>query len=322
MTPAQLDRAAGVLVGQACGDALGVPYEFAVLPDGEPEMIGGGLGPYAPGEWSDDTQMSICIARVAATGADLTSVAAQDSVASAFEEWLAGGASDVGVQTGTLLRGVGRVPGPRGEILRAASRALHEETGRSAGNGALMRTAVVGLTRLLDRAATATAARAMAELTHFDPLAGDACVLWSELVRSAVLDGPGDGTPELALELLPPARRDQWQRWLADVIADPTPARFPNNGYTVAALQAAYAAVVFALRGRPDTAVRAGLVAAVRAGHDTDTVAAIAGGALGALFGRSAIPAEWRARIHGWPGLRAAELATLATDTATRGLSA
>ncbi len=25
----QMDRACGVLLGQACGDALGVPYEFA-----------------------------------------------------------------------------------------------------------------------------------------------------------------------------------------------------------------------------------------------------------------------------------------------------
>ena len=60
-TPAQTDRAAGVLVGQAIGDALGVPYEFGTARlDAEtgPQMIGGGLGNYAPGEWSDDTQMA------------------------------------------------------------------------------------------------------------------------------------------------------------------------------------------------------------------------------------------------------------------------
>ncbi len=58
---ATTDRAAGVLLGQACGDALGVPYEFRTPPGpGElAEMKGGGLGPYAPGEWSDDTQMAV-----------------------------------------------------------------------------------------------------------------------------------------------------------------------------------------------------------------------------------------------------------------------
>src|SRR6476620_5144577 len=48
LTTGQCDRAAGVLLAQACGDALGVPYEFATPPDGEPRMVGGGLGPYAP----------------------------------------------------------------------------------------------------------------------------------------------------------------------------------------------------------------------------------------------------------------------------------
>ncbi|MEY9911365.1 hypothetical protein ABIA35_007617 [Catenulispora sp. MAP12-49] len=45
------DRAAGALIGAACGDALGVPYESG-RPFGEdevPVMLGGGLGPYAPG---------------------------------------------------------------------------------------------------------------------------------------------------------------------------------------------------------------------------------------------------------------------------------
>ena len=42
----QSDRAAGVLLGAACGDALGVPYEFASPPpEGQaPRMSGGGLG--------------------------------------------------------------------------------------------------------------------------------------------------------------------------------------------------------------------------------------------------------------------------------------
>ena len=59
-TPAtyQDDRAAGVLLAAACGDALGVPYEFAprLTQKQTPQMIGGGLGPYAPGEYSDDTR--------------------------------------------------------------------------------------------------------------------------------------------------------------------------------------------------------------------------------------------------------------------------
>ena len=43
------------------------------------------------------------------------------------------------------------------------------------------------------------------------------------------------------------------------------------------------------------------LDAAVRAGDDTDTVAAIASGLLGDLR-HPAVPLEWRTLLHGWPG--------------------
>jgi len=43
-TPEIVSRARGAMLASACGDALGVPYEFAA-PTDSPEMIGGGLGP-------------------------------------------------------------------------------------------------------------------------------------------------------------------------------------------------------------------------------------------------------------------------------------
>ncbi len=55
------------------------------------------------------------------------------------------------------------------------------------------------------------------------------------------------------------------------------------------------------------------LDAAVRGGGDTDTVAAIAGGLLGAAYGASAVPAEWRRMLHGWPGLATRGLVALGT---------
>ncbi|MBR7502658.1 ADP-ribosylglycohydrolase family protein, partial [Mycobacterium tuberculosis] len=54
--------------------------------------------------------------------------------------------------------------------------------------------------------------------------------------------------------------------------------------------------------------VRRALQMAVRGGGDTDTVAAIAGGLIGAAYGVSAIPLGWKRRIHGWPGWRSEEL--------------
>jgi ADP-ribosyl-[dinitrogen reductase] hydrolase len=314
---AQNDRAAGVLLGQACGDALGVPYEFAAPPVGEAQMLGGGLGPYAPGEWSDDTQMAICIARIAATGADLTSATARDKVAAAFETWRADGASDIGNQTSAVLHRAAQLSGSPSQRLSSASAAVHGPTGRSAGNGALMRTGIVGLTRLFDREHTATSARALAELTHHDWMAGDSAVLWSEAVRVAVVDGRLDLLG--GLDLIPAERQEQWRTWVRDATGA-KPKLFNPNGYTVTALQAAWAAITSTDEGDGSPVhLQRGLQAAVKAGDDTDTVAAVAGALLGARYGASAVPARWRRQLHGWPGLRARDLVSLAVLTATGG---
>ena len=323
LTPARQARAAGVLLGQACGDALGVPYELGSAPLGErAEMVGGGLGRYAPGEWSDDTQMAVCIAEVSATGADLTSAAALDAIAERFLAWYAAGPGDVGGQTRQVLSGSTRQDGPPSRRLRAAAAEVHARTGRSAGNGALMRTAVVGLTRLGDREATAGAARAVAELTHADPVAGDSCVLWSEAVRLAVLEGRIDVVA--GLDLIPAQRRDVWQSRLLAARSNP-PSQFSPNGFTVTALQAALSAIEGALGRRGRTHLESALQAAVRIGDDTDTVAAVAGGLLGAAYGPAAIPLDWQRLVHGWPGARAErtyrarDLVRLALDTARGG---
>ena len=304
LTTAQRERAAGVLVGQACGDALGVPYEFGSPPrDGRPEMLGGGLGNYAPGEWSDDTQMAMCIAEVAATGIDLTTAEALDAIAGRFEEWLAGSPGDVGIQTRTVLTLARSLPGSPSERLREAARQVHHRTGRSAGNGALMRTSPVALAYLDRPAELAQAARAIAELTHYDPLAGDACVLWSDAIQQAVTTGEGF---LLDLELIPTERRDYWAGLIADAL-EGSPRDFNPNGDTMRAFQAALAVMVGASDAVPDP-VRKGLTSAVLAGHDTDTVAAIAGGLLGGLRGLGAVPAEWVTAVHGWPGRRGHDL--------------
>ncbi len=311
--PNTVDRAAGVLLGQACGDALGVPYELAEPPIGEAVMKGGGLGPYEPGEWSDDTQMTLCVARVAAEGLDLSSPAALERVATAFEAWLHDGATDVGAQTRAILSSAAQLTGPAHERLTTAAEALHAQTGLTAGNGALMRTSIIGISDVEDREATASAARAIARLTHTDPLAAEASVLWSEAIRVAVTQGRLDLVG--GLDLVSDANRSAWEGWIEQANgADPR--QFENNGYTVTALQAAWSAITSTDRGDSSALhLGRGLQAAVRAGCDTDTVAAIAGALLGARYGSSAVPTQWRRLVHGWPDMRAHDLIEIAVST-------
>jgi ADP-ribosyl-[dinitrogen reductase] hydrolase len=287
-----LDRIEGVLLGGAVGDALGVPYEYGSRPvEGDPRMLGGGLGDYAPGQWSDDTEMACVLTRT--LGADFRTESTLDRIADGFLEWFAHGPPDVGVQTRTVLSGLEPGPGSAAR-LRVKAAELHGRTGRTAGNGSLMRTGPVALAHLGDPDAIAEAARAVSDLTHADPQAGEACVLWCLAIDHAVRTGELD--VRVGLDRVDPA----WARWLDE--AD-DPARFAGaNGWVVAALQGAWAAVR-AARDVPD-----GLFRAIRGGGDTDTVAAIAGALLGARFGASGIPAVWVGAVHGWPGRRAADL--------------
>ncbi len=327
LTIVQTDRAAGVLLATAAGDALGVPYEFARPPGATElaEMAGGGLGNLPPGEWSDDTSMAVAIAEVAATGADLTSDDALDAVAEAFLRWYDGGPPDIGIQTSAVLGATTRCLGSGRVAVVMSAQAADYAAGRAhaAGNGALMRTAAVALAHLDDREKLARAARLVAGLTHADPLAGDSCVLWCEAIRVAVLEGRIDVIG--GLDLVPEARRAQWREWLDDALAPgpgPVPgARFTPNGFTVSALQAAVAAVVGTAvpDEEPCRHLQDALHDAVRIGNDTDTVAAIAGGLLGARWGASAMPWHWRRAVHGWPGRDARDLVSLATLTVQGG---
>lgn len=325
LTAAQRDRACGVLLATAAGDALGAGYEFDSPrgPDEPVAMIGGGLGPFAPGEWTDDTSMAIAIAEVAATGAELDSEPALDAVVARWHQW-SQTAKDVGVQTRTVLSAAGR----RGIGAQSAwkeSAALHQRTGRSAGNGSLMRTAPVALAYLDDEAGLVAAARSISELTHFDPDAGDACVLWCTAIRHAVLTGQLD--VRIGLGHLDAERRQLWEQRLAEAESSEPKAFSRNNGWVVAALQAAWSAII--TTPVPDEVaadevfradqLRLALEAAVRGGGDTDTVAAIAGGLLGAIHGASAVPSQWRLQLAGWPGLTTRDLIQLVDRIIAKG---
>ena len=57
-------RYLGCLLGLACGDAVGTTVEFKPRGSFEPltDMVGGGPFGLAPGQWTDDTSMALCLA--------------------------------------------------------------------------------------------------------------------------------------------------------------------------------------------------------------------------------------------------------------------
>ncbi|KQM81264.1 ADP-ribosylglycohydrolase family protein [Agromyces sp. Leaf222] len=341
LTPTLTDRAVGAVLGSAAGDALGAPYEFKPsLPDDVPVEFRAG-GPWNLGEWTDDTSMAVPILQAIARGDALTDAATLGRIVAEWRDW-AVDAKDVGIQTRQVLGLLPAATAVRAgadaadadadadadaldlaalePAVRAAARTLHERTGRSGGNGSLMRTGPVALASLDDgqEVALAESARRISELTHYETDAGDACVIWSLAIRHAIRTGAYDvRTP---IDALPEDRRARWHGFL-DVAEQTQPRDIPgSNGWVVAAMQAAWSAIHHAdLAGE---GLQQTLERAVRCGNDTDTVAAIAGSLAGAKWGGSAVPAAWRRELHGWPGLRADDLDGLAEIAVQRGSTA
>lgn len=311
LTSIQLDRAAGAVLASAAGDALGSQYEFGpALDDGVTPEFGVGRFGHGVGEWTDDTSMAVPILDVLARGDRLEDAASREEIVGRWIGW-AKTAMDVGTQTRGVLA---RIPHPftEGDVL-GASREVHDLAGRSGGNGALMRTGPVAL-GYLDRPAVelAAVAEALSKLTHWEQDSSSACILWSAAIRHAILTGELDVRGQL--HLLPAADAARWSALIAEAVEPGAHPRdfMAQNGWVVRAFQGALAAVAGA------TSLTDALERAVRGGADTDTVAAIAGSLAGAVWGASAVPAEWQRVLHGWPGYSAADLVRLAEAAAGR----
>jgi ADP-ribosyl-[dinitrogen reductase] hydrolase len=100
------ERAYATLLGSALGDALGATVEFCTQSEIRAQygvlrkIVGGGWLRLKPGEVTDDTQMSLCIARsLAAVGWSPSDIAER------FAAWFKGWPVDVG---NTCRRGIAR----------------------------------------------------------------------------------------------------------------------------------------------------------------------------------------------------------------------
>jgi ADP-ribosylglycohydrolase len=294
------DRAIGSFLGLAIGDALGAPLEFSDPGDAAKvvacglDMTGGGI--WEAGEWTDDTAMALHLAEsIGERGLiDL------DDVAVRYADWVASGPKDVGLTTRAALTRV-----TCASDAREQARVLHEHTGRTAGNGTVMRAAPIAFAASSLENACA-AARADAELTHFDPAAGDASAsLCAALV--AVVEG---GDPLAAARAA--ATDSRTHAALADVgdaEAIRERAGGPEFGVAWTALAAGLHAVT-EFDGFAD-----GIAFTISLGRDTDTNAAVAGALLGAQHGSAGLPEPWVARLKDRDRIeRAARAASASTS--------
>lgn len=277
-----IDRAIGCLVGGGVGDALGAPFEYldaraiARLCGGTAtEMVGGGYLNVRPGQVTDDTEMMIALARAVCEQTFYDPHAAMES----YLQWWASNPIDAGHIVSSVMRQV--EAGMAGE--EAAAR-LHLSTGgRTAGNGSIVRCAPLALRYWAEPIAREVAARRDSQLTHHDPLAAEACVVYCHWI-AALLTDPNA-----------PAPQSYDTRVQAALNADRLEAEHlagTKAGYVLTALAISAAAL------RSAETFEEAMTWAVNLGGDTDTNAAVCGSLLGARFGAEQIPGRWLSALE------------------------
>jgi ADP-ribosylglycohydrolase len=297
------DRAAGAVLGFACGDALGAGIEAT-----PPLELRG-----SPGEWSGRTAMAVPVLRGAAAGESLAAESAQNGIVASWVAW-SQTAKDAGSPHTAVFEGLRE---PTAAAARAAARSA---PARSAGATALLLAAPIALPFVQTASTTGLVrtARQLSALTSVDALSGEACVLWAGAIHHAIRTGELDLRGRIAL--LPEDRRGFWSAAIDEAEGTP-PNGLEQDGGGVRALQGAWSAIVRTAvpDAQPGGHLRLVLEAGVR-GAGGVAVTAIAGGLLGAAWGASAVPAAWRRILHGEPGLAADDLVRFAVLAANGGL--
>jgi len=280
MVEAIADRYAGCLLGLACGDALGGPVEFVSreeierrYPRGLRTFVGGGWLNLAPGEITDDTQMTLALAQSLVESEDLD----MDDVAARFLAWYRSMPKDIG---GTTRAALGLLES--GVPWNVAGERV-AQGGRAAGNGTVMRCAPVALRYRGDGETLRRASIDTARITHADPRCTWGAVAVNQAMAWLLDDGPIESLIEAAMEGVEDAEvrtclRNALGRRRGDV---------RSGGFVLDTIGAAFWCLL-----RNETLEEA-IVAAVGLGDDADTTGAVAGALAGAHFGVGQIPGPW-----------------------------
>lgn len=266
------------IMGLVVGDALGVPVEFKQRDTFTvTDMIGYGTYNQPPGTWSDDSSLTLAtMASIADNGGEI----ALDDIMFKFSKWLNKGAFtpygevfDVG---GTTERAIGRFNS--GFELSECGLKHHKHN----GNGSLM--------RILPLALMPSSMRDVdnvSSLTHAHGISKRACRLYICVAKSLLSDRK--------------QKSDMLKGWMwseeferISKIPDLNRDEIRSTGYVVDTLEAALWCVYHT------NSYRECVLTAVNLGGDTDTIAAVAGGLAGIIYGcggESGIPDEWTAQI-------------------------
>jgi ADP-ribosyl-[dinitrogen reductase] hydrolase len=305
----RIDRFRGALLGLAVGDAVGTTVEFrrrgTFLP--VTDMTGGGPFRLEAGQWTDDTSMALCLAvsLIESGGFD-----ARDQI-ERYCRWMDEG----------YLSSNGRCFDVGNTVRAALTR--YKAIGQpfagsadpnSAGNGSLMRLAPVAMFFHPDHQAAVHHAGESSRTTHGAAECIDACRLFAAMLcrafdgagRAHVLFGGGEpaeltasakATASLAeaserrRKLGPAYESEKIVAIALGEYCNKPPSGIRGSGYVVDSLEAALWCF------HTTNTFEAAILTAANLGDDADTTAAVSGQIAGAVYGASAIPHHWLAKL-------------------------
>ena len=284
----------GCLLGTAVGDSIGLPTEGLSRRRGQHWLVGGLRHRFIIGRGmlSDDTEHTLMLMAALRRHPD-DLIAMQRDFGRQLRWWLAALPAGVGLST---ARAIGKLwlgfPASKSGV-------------RSAGNGAAMRSAIMGAMFAHDREKRKSVALAACQVTHTDPHAEESVLLVVEATAMAVKDvGTRDVLdalrPFLASEIMK-GHFEALETALNDECSVSEYADRIGCGKGVSGFAPNSVAVALygwlRHRGEFETMLKE----VIACGGDTDSVAAIAGGICGAEVGEQGIPPTWIAGICDWP---------------------
>lgn len=264
-----LDRIKGGMYGVAIGDALGGTTEFMNEREIKAqygyltEIIGGGVWNLEPGEVTDDTMMTLCVADgILENPEDL-----REAIGHYFMEWYQSRPKDIG----NIIRHV--FEKYEGDWFEAAFIA-HMDMGQSGGNGSLMRCLPVALAYKeladIDRVTIM-----QSRMTHYDPRCAEVCVMYNRIAHR-LLQGE-----DLRTSIEAEIAGSEYEENI-DALPD-----CPPSGFIVHTFR--WVLHILLHTSNFEKVVQK----AANLGGDSDTIGAIAGGLAGIFYGYASIPARY-----------------------------
>jgi ADP-ribosyl-[dinitrogen reductase] hydrolase len=309
-------RLAGLLLGTAVGDALGLPAEN-LSPGRIRRRWPGPLRMrlvFGRGMVSDDTEHTLMVAQALLSYPD-DPVAFQRSLGWKLRWWFAALPAGVGLATAkACLRLWLGIPANRAGLTSAGSRPA-------------MRSALLGAYFAGAPNKRRDFVLASSRLTHRGWQAETAALAVAE---AAALATTTNGFPEASHVFEAIRRLSDEQEWqdrivqmesclkAGDTVSDFVQKLGLTSGVTGYSLDIAPVALYVWLRHRAD--FRSALSAAIQCGGDTDTVGAVLGALCGTVTGTAGIPSEWINGLWEWPRSRRF-MAALALRLTDQGIS-